>query len=89
MPQNLPTPVPLHVTILREQFSQFFLIVADNGFTDEFDLDETKAWFKTRGANMDAVEKALDHAWNFMRAEVEIENPKEPPRSAIPYAPDI
>jgi hypothetical protein len=90
MPQKLPTPAPpLHVTIVREQFSQFYLLTTDNGHTEEFDIDETRAWFKERGADMEVVQKALDHAWNFIRAEVDIEHPKEPPRSPIPYAPDI
>lgn len=79
----------LHVTITREMWGEFFTLIMDNGQTEELDPEEIRAWFKVRGANMDKIEKVLDHVWNFGRAEAEIENPKEPPITKLPYAPDI
>ncbi len=79
----------LHVVILREMWGEFFTLVMDNGQTEELDPEEVRTWFKVRGADMDKIEKVLDHVWNFGRAEAEIENPKEPPVTKLPYAPDI
>ena len=79
----------LHVVITRPMWGEFFTLTLDNGQTEELDPEETRTWFKVRGANMDVIEKVLDHVWNFQRAEVDIENPKEPPATKLPYAPDI
>lgn len=93
MPNDLPIPQPvmptLHVTILREMWGEFFTLQMDNGQTEELDPEEIRAWFKVRGADMDKMEKVFDHVWNFGRAEAEIENPKAPPVTRLPYAPDI
>jgi len=70
-------------------WGEFFTLALDNGQTEELDPEETRTWFKVRGANMDAIEKVLDHVWNFQRAEVDIQNPKEPPMTRLPYAPDL
>ena len=95
-PEDGPTPAPtdvqpleLHVVILREMFSDFFTIVLDNGQSEELDIDDLREWFRVRGANMDNMDKIFDHVWNFLRAEVVLENPKEPPRSRLPHAPNI
>jgi hypothetical protein len=83
-------PTALHVIIKREIFADFFTLVLDNGHSEELEPDEARAWFKQRGANMDAVEKALDHAWNFKRSEFYIQNPKEPALANRPsYAPKL
>ena len=79
----------LHVLITREMFGTFFTLTLDNEHTEELDADETREWFRTHGADMDVIDKALDQAWNFMRADVEIQNPKEPSTPKVPYAPDI
>ena len=79
----------LHVLITREPFIDYFVITLDNGHTEELEPEECRAWFKERGANMDVVEKSLDHVWNFYRVEVNINNPKEPPMSNIPHAPRL
>jgi hypothetical protein len=80
----------LHVIIKHEIFSDFFTLVLPNGHTEEVEPDEAREWFKLRGAKMDAVEKALDHAWNFKRAEFYIQEPKEPTVSGRPaWAPKL
>lgn len=83
-----PTNV-LHVAITRPMWGEFFTLTLDNGFTEELEPEEVRAWFKVRGANMDKIEKTLDHVWNFGSAEVNIANPKEPPVTRLPYSPDI
>jgi hypothetical protein len=85
-----PKPVEiLHVVILREMWGEFFTLQLDNGQTEELEPEEIRQWFKIRGADMDKMEKVFDHVWNFGHAEVEIENPKAPPVTRLPYAPDI
>lgn len=79
----------LHVVIMREMWGEFFTLALDNGQTEELDPEETRKWFKDRGADVDKIEKALDHTWNFGRAEVDIENAKEPPVTRLPHSPDI
>lgn len=87
-PKGIP-PTALHVIINREIFADFFTLILDNGRTEELEPEETRAWFSGRGANMDAVEKCLDHAWNFKRAEFYILHPKEPILSRPSYAPKL
>jgi len=79
----------LHVVVTREPFMDFFLLTLDNGYTEELEVEDTRAWFKERGADMDKVEKALDHCWNFYYSEINILNPKEPNKSNLPHAPNI
>lgn len=50
-----------------------------NGQTEELDVDETYEWFRVRGADMNLLEKALDHVWNFYKGAFEITKYKEPP----------
>jgi hypothetical protein len=87
-----PPQVPsnsLHVVVTRDQFSSFYTIWIDEQPVEELEIEEVTQWFKERGANMDMVKEALDHCWNFVRSEMEIENPKEPSTPKLPYAPDI
>lgn len=79
----------LHVLVTREMFSDYFVLTLDNGYTEELEPDDVRAWFKARGANMDVVEKCLDHAWNFMRAEININNPKEPSLPVLAHSPKL
>jgi hypothetical protein len=79
----------LHVLVTREPFMDYFTITLDNGYTEELDVEDCRRWFSERGANMDSVDKALDHCWNFQRAEININNPKEPPSPKIPFAPNL
>lgn len=85
----LEPPKPLHVLVLRTPFSDFFVLQMDDGQSEEFEPEDCRAWFKDRGANMDKVEAALDHCWNFQRAEILIHNPKEPSTPKLPHSPNI
>lgn len=87
-PKNLNANA-VHAIILHEIYSDFFKIVQDNGHSEELEPEEARKWFQERGANMDAVEKALDHAWNFRRAEFYIQNPKTPVVNRVAHAPKI
>ncbi len=83
------TGVPLKSLIFvvtRVPFSDFFMIhLVDpytgrpNGQTEELDVDETHEWFRQHGADMNLLEKALDHVWNFYKGAFEITGYKEPP----------
>ena len=75
--------------LLREMWSETFTLALDNGYTEELYPDELRAWFKERGADMDGVEKLLDQAWNFQRAEGIITNYKQPKTKRLPYEPDL
>lgn len=83
------TPQGLHVEIEREPFMEWFTFKLSNGHTEDLEPDEARTWFRDRGANMEAVEKALDYAWNFYHAEVYIANPKEPTFSNPRLRPSI
>jgi hypothetical protein len=76
--QNIDPKAPLHVVITREPWMDFFSISLDNGYSEELNPEETRHWFKIRGANMDILERALDDCWNFYKTEYVIENPKVP-----------
>lgn len=88
-PTNLPSNNELHVIIQREMWSEYFVLTLPNGQTEELDVEQTRDWFKQRGANMDAMEKVLDHCWNFGRSEALIVNPKEPHVVRLPHSPNI
>jgi hypothetical protein len=92
MPQpNSTEPVkPLHVIITREPFSDFYQLTTPvDGYTEELEVEEVREWFRQRGANADAVQEALDQAWNFARAEISIGKPRLPSTPRVSYAPDI
>lgn len=67
---------PLKVEIVREAFIPWFTLKLPNGQTEELEPDETREWFRQRGASMDAVEKCLDYVWNFRKAVFVIQNPR-------------
>jgi hypothetical protein len=69
---------PVLITIRRQAFVDYFTLTLPNGFTEELDPTETRDWFKKRNADMDVVERALDHAWNFYYSVVRIHNFREP-----------
>ena len=94
MPETTPVPqvaLPpgLHVLITREPFSDFFVITLDNGHSEELEVEDTRKWFKDRGADMDKMEKALDQTWNFQRCEVIIDNPREPLVAKLAHSPRV
>lgn len=68
----------VHVKIRREPFLPWFTLELDNGYSEELEPDEARNWFRERGANMDVVERALDHVWNFYQGELWIGNYTEP-----------
>jgi hypothetical protein len=79
-----PAPVAktsnaLCVKIRREPWSPTFVLTLSDGSSEELDCGtEAVEWFKKRGADMKVVEKALDYAYNFYRAEIYINSPKSP-----------
>jgi len=86
----LPPPVEaIHVVVTREPWMEYFHITLDNGHSEELEVEDTRQWFKDRGANMDMVERALDHCWNFYRSEIMVRNPKEPPTPKLAHAPKL
>jgi hypothetical protein len=72
-------PLPLHVELHREPFEDFYTLKFD-GQSEDLDPDQVREWFKKRGANADAVELAMDRAWNFYRADVVVKNPIPAPK---------
>jgi hypothetical protein len=68
-PKNL-SPNALHVSIFREMFADFFELTLDNGHTEELEPDDTREWFRLRGANMDAVEKGPGSRVEFPQSRV-------------------
>jgi|688.fasta_scaffold108565_3 hypothetical protein len=82
-PLPVPPPTPLTIDLRREPGLEWFVLTISDGSSEELDPEDTRTWFKQRGANMDAVEKALDYCWNFYKATIVIKNPKTPPRSIL------
>lgn len=83
-------PAPgLHVVITREPWTDFFVITLDNGHTEELEPDDTRQWFRERGADMDKFEKVLDQVWNFQRAEAIIDNSREPSMPRLAHSPKL
>ena len=82
-----PLPVqpsrPLTIVLKREPYLEWFVLHVDDGSSEELDPEDARSWFKMRGANMEAVEKALDYCWNFYNATIVIKNPKTPPKSNL------
>lgn len=66
------------VIITREPFSDFFVLLLDSGHTEELEVEETRAWFRERGADMHKLEPVLDEVWNFGHSVVTIDNFKLP-----------
>lgn len=87
--------VPIVVKLTREPFTHFFTIHVESGemqgSSEDLDPEETRTWFKSHGADMVVVEKALDECWNFYGARrdirVRINKPTRPIKP--PYAPKI
>lgn len=66
------------VKLDREPFLPFVTLTVDNGSTEELEAEEARAWFRARGADMDQVEKCLDHVWNFYHAVFVINDYHDP-----------
>jgi hypothetical protein len=66
---------PVKVRVTREPWGDAFTLHLENGYTEEFDADETRTWFKEHGiTDIDGLESALDMAWNFYAHTIKIEN---------------
>ena len=86
-----PTAIPadhLYTLIIRPPFEEDYEIVFLDGTSEQLDQASIFEWFRERGANMDAAEKAINHAWNFYRAEFVFKGSKRPISSPV-YAPNI
>lgn len=69
----------VRVTIIREHGLDTFQLLLENGYTEELEPDEARKWFKDHGVTDDeAMEHALDMAWNFYRHRVKIDQFKVP-----------
>lgn len=79
----------IDVLVTREIGLPWFTIRLASGHTEELEPDETRNWFKIRGANPDAVERMLDHVWNFGKSVATIVNPRKVPLSDPSVQPDI
>ncbi len=84
----------LTVFITREPFTDFFILHIPDGKggwhpQEELDVEDTVEWFRARGANMEALDKALDHVWNFNKGAFEIEHFHEPPVANPRLTPNI
>lgn len=88
VPDGLPKGA-LHVVIRREMFSDFFQVYLSDKHTEELHYEEVREWFKLRGADMDALEKALDHAWNFQESEFVILRPLTPIGDRLRHTPKL
>lgn len=83
------SPPAMVVTLTREPFTSWFTLMTADGSTEDLEPEEVTEWFRIRGARMDVVEKALDHAWNFYFVEVAIHSPKTPPRVVSSVMPKV
>lgn len=93
MSEKAPAPAeelpPLHVSVRREPFSDYFSLTLDDGQQEELTSEDTHRWFDDRGANMYEVGKMLDHVWNFGSAEVTISKPARPKIRQHATAPEL
>lgn len=80
---------PLKVKLERIPYSEFFTVTLPDGSSDELSPEKTIAWFQERGANIKALEPALDYVWNFYHSEVVINNPVETKKKGNPTLPDV
>jgi hypothetical protein len=67
----------LVVHVSREPFMDWYTLCLDDGSSEEIQAEDCMEWFKLRGADMIAVERALDYIWNFYHGTIVIENPKD------------
>lgn len=82
-------PNVLRVFLIREPFDEFYLLVLDNGQTEELDEHETRAWLAEHGAEEELINKGVTQAWNFKSALIHIKNPVQPRQQFRPEAPKL
>jgi hypothetical protein len=90
----IPGPVgleehALRVIITREPWGDYFLLTLPDNTSYELEPEETREWFRKRGAKMDVIESELDTAWNFYVAVVDIYNFREPLDERLPHSPKV
>lgn len=71
-------PNTLRVFLVREPFDDYYMIILDNGQSEELEDEDVRAWLSMRGADEDLISRAITQAWNFYSAMVIIKNPKTP-----------
>lgn len=87
-PNNVPNS--LRVFLVREPFDDFYLIVQDDGKSEELEEDDVRQWLKDRGADEELIQRSVDQCWNFYSASLTIMNPKTPARAVLdPLAPQL
>jgi hypothetical protein len=87
-PNNVPNT--LRVFLVREPFDDFYLIVKDDGKSEELEEDDVRIWLRDRGADEELIQQSVDQAWNFYSAMVTIKNPRTPtPAFQDPLAPRL
>ena len=86
---SVPTGRAARVLVTREPFSDFYSLSVDNGQSEELEIEDVREWFLQHGANMDVVQKALDHVWNFYSVEIVIGNFCIPKKADHAYAPKL
>lgn len=79
----------LTVKIKREPFIPFFTLELPDGSTEDLEPDQTREWFRLRGANMFILETALDDCWNFGESEFTITNYRPAPIKDARLAPKL
>lgn len=86
-----PNTVPntLRVFLVREPFDDYYLLINQNGHSEEMDEESVRAWLAERGASEDLIQQSVTQAWNFYSAMVTIKNPRVPVPKYDPLAPQI
>jgi hypothetical protein len=83
-------PNTMRVFLVREPFDDFYLIMQDDGKSEELEEDDVRQWLKDHGAEEELIQKSVDQAWNFYSAMVIIKNPKTPSKTLLdPLAPNL
>lgn len=82
-------PNTLLVGLVREPFDDFYIVILQNGQSEELDDEGVRNWLSARGADEDLIQKGITQAWNFYSAAILIMSPKTPPQSSDPLSPNI
>lgn len=86
---------PIKIRITRQPYDDYFVLHFSRRGKDqseELEPDDARKWFKDHGVkNSEAVERALDDAWNFYESIVNISATtwKEPVLPNQAYLPNI
>ena len=88
MPPNA-VPNTLRVFLVREPFDDYYLLINQNGHSEEMDDEQVRAWLAERGANEELINAGITQAWNFYSAMVLITSPKQPVPVYDPLSPRL